>query len=612
MKKYLLAIALLLLSCSDSFAWYIGIPGFGSGNGHASPTYTALGDSWTMPLSDPSGAKANLKWSYLTGQGLGASWYSRGVSGAMACDISDLQTFKYTIPNSTDTQLFTVEAGINDANTKRLGTYEAVYSACLTAAVTYLSIPDTSKLYVNTTNCTPTGTWVADTGYANNPYYSNTSGSTETCTITTNGGPLYIWYGLNDAWNGTMTYNVDGAGAVSVSTKTSPLIATQNSGTRGQAVAKITGLSSGSHTVVFTVTSSGSTNYAEPIAIGTTPTSYTSTMPKVIIAGVPKQRSDANAADTAAYNTDAMAVYTAALADGLPVSFADFRSYIDPVSDMGDSLHLNTAGHLHVSTGVLAVANPLFSTMNVSGVTGGGTGSSLWNRALKAISMGQIDFPTNDTLSSSILIGRRALSSYGLGGTITSSYNTVIGYEALSNAPFSPPPTSITVVGAQALQNYGSSNTVAIGYKAGQNSVSGSGLTLVGAAAGNSITTGAINTIIGGSVGSVTLQTGAGNILIGTGSSVDTDISTRNYDLNIGNTVSGDIQKTNGAVGGTLFGGAALATNATQGFIYIHNMAGTPTGVPTAYTGFSPMIYDTTNDKICVYNGTWKCSASLL
>ncbi len=50
---------------------------------------------------------------------------------------------------------------------------------------------------------------------------------------------------------------------------------------------------------------------------------------------------------------------------------------------------------------------------------------------------------------------------------------------------------------------------------------------------------------------------------------------------------------------------AALATNATDGHMYIPTCAGTPTGVPTAYTGKVAMVFDTTNSKLYVYNGAW-------
>lgn len=58
--------------------------------------------------------------------------------------------------------------------------------------------------------------------------------------------------------------------------------------------------------------------------------------------------------------------------------------------------------------------------------------------------------------------------------------------------------------------------------------------------------------------------------------------------------------------GNVVIGTAALATTATDGFLYITTCAGTPTGVPTAYTGKVPLQYDATNNRIYVYNGAWK------
>lgn len=53
-------------------------------------------------------------------------------------------------------------------------------------------------------------------------------------------------------------------------------------------------------------------------------------------------------------------------------------------------------------------------------------------------------------------------------------------------------------------------------------------------------------------------------------------------------------------------GSAALATTATDGFLYLPSCAGTPTGTPTAQTGTAAHVYDTTNNKLYVYNGGWK------
>lgn len=49
----------------------------------------------------------------------------------------------------------------------------------------------------------------------------------------------------------------------------------------------------------------------------------------------------------------------------------------------------------------------------------------------------------------------------------------------------------------------------------------------------------------------------------------------------------------------------AIATNATDGFLYIPTCAGTPTGVPTAVSGKVAMVFDTTNNKLYIYDGGW-------
>jgi hypothetical protein len=52
---------------------------------------------------------------------------------------------------------------------------------------------------------------------------------------------------------------------------------------------------------------------------------------------------------------------------------------------------------------------------------------------------------------------------------------------------------------------------------------------------------------------------------------------------------------------------AALATTATDGFVYLPTCAGTPTGTPTAYTGVLPLVIDSTNHKLLFYSGgSWR------
>lgn len=58
---------------------------------------------------------------------------------------------------------------------------------------------------------------------------------------------------------------------------------------------------------------------------------------------------------------------------------------------------------------------------------------------------------------------------------------------------------------------------------------------------------------------------------------------------------------------GTTIVGTTLATNATDGFLYVPTCAGTPTGTPVGYGGAAPIVIDSTNHKLYFYSGgTWR------
>ena len=61
------------------------------------------------------------------------------------------------------------------------------------------------------------------------------------------------------------------------------------------------------------------------------------------------------------------------------------------------------------------------------------------------------------------------------------------------------------------------------------------------------------------------------------------------------------------AAGNPSIGAGAVATAATDGFLYVPTCAGTPTGTPTTVTGFAPIVVDTTNNKLYFYStGVWR------
>lgn len=60
-----------------------------------------------------------------------------------------------------------------------------------------------------------------------------------------------------------------------------------------------------------------------------------------------------------------------------------------------------------------------------------------------------------------------------------------------------------------------------------------------------------------------------------------------------------------------MVGLSTILSSASVGLMYMPCGNGAPSGTPTTFTGRVPYFYDTTNDKIYVYNGSWKKSAAL-
>jgi hypothetical protein len=63
-------------------------------------------------------------------------------------------------------------------------------------------------------------------------------------------------------------------------------------------------------------------------------------------------------------------------------------------------------------------------------------------------------------------------------------------------------------------------------------------------------------------------------------------------------------------LGNFILTAGAVATTATNGFPYIPTCPGTPTGTPTAHTGMSPIVWDSSNNILYVYNGAWRSITS--
>lgn len=89
-----------------------------------------------------------------------------------------------------------------------------------------------------------------------------------------------------------------------------------------------------------------------------------------------------------------------------------------------------------------------------------------------------------------------------------------------------------------------------------------------------------------------------GNVGIGTGK--NGTATTPVLYLNAGGVTAVSCYVTGSVVVGNY---APIATNATGGFLYIPTCPGIPTGTPTAYNGTSPLVINSTNNKMYFYSG---------
>jgi hypothetical protein len=144
--------------------------------------------------------------------------------------------------------------------------------------------------------------------------------------------------------------------------------------------------------------------------------------------------------------------------------------------------------------------------------------------------------------------------------------NTLIGYEAgFANG------------GSGTSQN----NNTMLGFRAGYSNIAGSGNVFLGYMAGH-------------------VELGSNTLYI---SNSNTATPLLRGDFSAATlTINGRLTATTGIIAQS----AALLTTATTGFLYIPTCAGAPTGVPAAQTGTCALVYDTTNDRLMVYNGAWR------
>jgi hypothetical protein len=183
--------------------------------------------------------------------------------------------------------------------------------------------------------------------------------------------------------------------------------------------------------------------------------------------------------------------------------------------------------------------------------------------------------------------GTSANHVYGVTGQAAGMYNILQNVHQWFNAPSGTAGNAISFTQAMTLD---SSGNLGIGTTSIGGGANDRQLTLAGTSSAQSTYT--TNSTVTNSVGSNTTLGYVGTT------------TNHPFIFTTNNTERARISSAGSFVAGAQ---AALATTATDGFLYVPTCAGTPTGTPTAITGMAPIVVNTTNNKLYFYSGgAWR------
>jgi hypothetical protein len=267
----------------------------------------------------------------------------------------------------------------------------------------------------------------------------------------------------------------------------------------------------------------------------------------------------------------------------------------------------NGRGSLAFSRRAAATDTSLTEAMRLdfSGNLGLGVTPSAWSSLIRAMQFGARGNLQSST--GTVVLGYNSL--YDTGGTfryVATDYaleyrlNSASGTHAWFTAPSGTAGNAISFTQAMTLD---ASGNLALGTTSASDKlhVEGSISTYIRAQSSNNSTRGGFKAF-GKTAGGANVQVDF--VAYGDAPEGGVNVAT-NHRLTFGtnNTERASIP----AAGGMVVGTAALATNATDGFLYVPTCAGTPTGTPTTQTGTAPIVINTTNNKLYFYSGgAWR------
>lgn len=298
--------------------------------------FTAFGDSHTVGVGASTPAKSWL--------GL-MSPVNIAASGAQAAEVSNAVQAITPAPRTR-----TIMVGTNDHRTyKADAAKQEFFKRFLRQSIAWLTYPDKCK---GRDACMSyTGTW-SNTAANTFGKVSTQNGATAQTTVT--GQSVYLCYIIQNhsSAQSSAAVEVDG---VSVGTVGSyGAMNTVNGSTFASACARFGGLSSGSHTVKVTVTSSGKNFYLDYISGSDQPTGHILVSNIVRMTATAYSTYGTSVANITAYNGIVSDVVSEFAGDGADVTLIDNYSSVTPADLAADGVHLNDSGHAKVSANFAA------------------------------------------------------------------------------------------------------------------------------------------------------------------------------------------------------------------------------------------------------------------
>ena len=480
-------------------------------NAAAAPfsNYLAVGDSITFGAYLETLANG---YPYQIASHYGLQPNDQGVSGATVSSYAPM-LYGLTVPQG-NRSLITYQLGTNDVTSGVADTYQQQdYGQGILSQLAYLAVPAANR--VNATNFIYAGTTAPGTYGISEKMTA--SGSTATFTVT--GSTIYLSTVMQATYGsgGAATLTVDGA-------SNSAILLFNGYGSENiaegplTALSRITGLSSGPHTVVVTCSGAGTVELAWAAGFSTPSSSA-----NVFIGATPdRQVMDANTASYRPYQSAAAATLTS---DGLKVTYvAGSATAVSKTIGYYNLLHPNDLGDYQL-------AQPYISTID----------SSLSLTLFTSPYLGGFIRDNAAGQTNSIVVN----------GTQSPNLNATNYYY------------NVAIFGYNSGENITNSNNVALfGIGDGAALTSGGSIALGGIGSGSKVTTGTDNVAWGVSdLGSITTQgqntaMGSGTLNSATGSTM----SAFGYRAGYGNLGFGAFAGTHLTFLGALSGQASTAT----------------------------------------------------